>query len=89
MRRVHVEVTGSVQGVFFRATCVERARDLGLAGWVRNTLDGRVEAEFEGDGAAVGSILVWCHEGPPMARVDAVAVREETPTGEPGFRAVR
>jgi acylphosphatase len=86
---VHVEVTGSVQGVFFRATCIERAREFGVAGWVRNTLDGRVEAEFEGDDDAVGSLVAWCHEGPRSARVDRVDVREEPPTGERGFRAIR
>ena len=48
MRRVHVSIEGRVQGVFYRATCVELARELGLAGWIRNTLDGSVEAEFEG-----------------------------------------
>jgi acylphosphatase len=89
VRRVHVEVSGSVQGVFFRASCVERARELDVAGWVRNTLDGRVEAEFEGDDAAIGSILAWCQEGPPSARVDRVDVREEVPIGERGFRAIR
>jgi acylphosphatase len=89
VRRVHVWVTGSVQGVFFRATCIDRARELGLAGWVRNTLDGRVEAEFEGDDGALGSILDWCREGPPLARVESVEVRDKAPTGEQGFRATR
>jgi acylphosphatase len=89
VRRVHVSVSGSVQGVFFRATCIERARALGVAGWVRNTLDGRVEAEFEGNDGAVEAILAWCAEGPPLARVDSVDVRDEPPTGDQGFRAVR
>jgi acylphosphatase len=89
VRRVHVLVSGSVQGVFFRATCIERARELGVAGWVRNALDGHVEAEFEGGDAAVHAILAWCREGPPLARVDAVEIRDEPPTGELGFRAIR
>lgn len=89
MRRVHVEVRGRVQGVFFRSTCVERARALGIGGWVRNTLDGRVEAEFEGEPDAVDAIVAWCSEGPPFAHVDELEVRQERPTGERGFRVVR
>jgi len=86
---VHVEVRGRVQGVFFRASCVERARALGIAGWVRNTLDGQVEAEFEGEPHAVATILEWCSEGPPFAVVDQVDVREASPTGERDFRVTR
>ena len=86
MRRIHVSVSGRVQGVFYRSGCAERARALGLAGWVRNTLDGRVEAEFEGEDAAVEAILGWCREGPPRARVAGIEVADEPPTGEAGFR---
>lgn len=86
---MHVEVRGRVQGVFFRASCVERARALGVTGWVRNTLDGHVEAEFEGEPQAVAAILEWCSEGPPFAVVDQVDVRESSPTGEQDFRATR
>jgi acylphosphatase len=89
LRRIHVSIEGRVQGVFYRATCVERARALGLAGWVRNALDGRVEAEFEGEPAAVEAMLDWCREGPPHAHVEAVDVREDDPTGEQGFRPTR
>jgi len=78
-----------VQGVFFRASCVERARTLGVAGWVRNSLDGRVEAEFEGEPDAVAAMLAWCSEGPPAARVVGVEVRDEPPIGEHEFRATR
>jgi len=89
MRRVHVSIEGRVQGVFFRASCVERARELGLAGWVRNALDGRVEAEFEGEPEAIEQMVAWCREGPPYARVDGVNVREDALTGEQGFRVTR
>ena len=89
MRRVHVSIEGRVQGVFFRASCVERARELGLAGWVRNALDGRVEAEFEGEAEAIERMLTWCREGPPHAHVDRLDVREDTLTGEEGFRVTR
>ena len=87
MRRVHVRVEGMVQGVFFRASCRRRADELSLGGWVGNRSDGAVEAVFEGPPDAVQAILDWCREGPPHARVDAVEVEEEQPTGErPPFR---
>jgi acylphosphatase len=82
-------VSGRVQGVFYRATCAERAREEGLAGWVRNASDGRVEAVFEGPGEAVEAMVAWCREGPPSARVAAVDVAEEDVKGEEGFRVTR
>jgi acylphosphatase len=86
VRRVQVEVRGRVQGVFFRSTCAERARALGVSGLVRNTPDGLVEAEFEGASDVVDAMVRWCREGPPSARVDSVEVREMPATGERGFR---
>jgi acylphosphatase len=82
-------VSGRVQGVFYRATCAERARALGLAGWVRNASGGRVEAVFEGSSDAVEALVAWCREGPPAARVVAVDVAEEAVEGEEGFRVTR
>jgi acylphosphatase len=89
VRRVHVSIVGRVQGVFFRATCVERARALDLGGWVRNTPDGRVEAEFEGEAEAVEQMIAWCRVGPPLADVEWVEFREIAPTSESEFRATR
>ncbi len=89
MRRVHVFVTGRVQGVFFRAACAEQARALGISGWVRNASDGRVEAVFEGPGPGVEAMVRWCRHGPPHAHVDSVDVSEEAPAGETGFRISR
>lgn len=86
MRRVRVQISGHVQGVFFRVSCARRAEELGLAGWVRNASVGRVEAVFEGDGAEVEAMLGWCRKGPPHAEVDRLEVVEETPTGAEGFR---
>ena len=74
-RRVHVE--GRVQGVFFRDSTRRVARDLGLVGWVRNCPDGRVEAVFEGDAAAVERALDFVRSGPPLARVVQVRVDDE------------
>jgi acylphosphatase len=81
-----VIVSGQVQGVFFRAECAERARALGLSGFVRNTPGGTVEASFEGDPADVDAMIRWCGEGPPMAIVDDVEVTEEPPRGDATFR---
>jgi acylphosphatase len=87
-RRVRVRVTGRVQGVFYRASCAREARARSVAGWVRNAEDGAVEAAFEGQAADVEALLAWCRGGPPLARVDAVEVMEEAPTGGSGFRVL-
>jgi len=83
--RVHVEVTGRVQGVFFRDSCRQTARRLDVSGWVRNTAAGSVEGEFEGEDLAVQALVDWCREGPPYATVTGVSVSPKTPTGETGF----
>lgn len=83
-RRVLVD--GRVQGVGYRQGCADRARALGLSGWVRNRSDGRVEAFFEGPAAAVAQMLDWCRSGPPMARVTDLRVADEIPGGLSGFR---
>jgi acylphosphatase len=84
-RRVHVVVSGRVQGVFFRASCAQEASARGLGGWVRNRYDGCVEAVFDGDTEAVAGIIEWCREGPAGATVMDVEVHEEIPTGERVF----
>ena len=86
VRRVRVVVSGRVQGVFYRAECASRARAQGLAGYVRNLPDGRVETAFEGEPDAVERMIAWCREGPPLARVETVEVRDEPPAGDPDFR---
>ena len=84
-RRARVLVSGDVQGVFFRDSTREKAQALGLAGWVRNLPDGRVEAVFEGDDDRVGEMVSWCHEGPSDARVSDVSVEDEEPESLSGF----
>lgn len=74
-----------VQGVFFRYEARERARTRGLAGWVRNLLDGRVEAVLEGPDEAVESMVDWCRRGPRGAEVTDVEVIAEEPEGLEGF----
>jgi len=83
--RAHVFVSGTVQGVYYRANTRETARERGVSGWVRNLDDGRVEAVFEGAEDAVASMIEWCHEGSPAASVQDVEVRDEEPRDEQGF----
>lgn len=85
MRRAHVHVSGLVQGVSFRWYTAQRARERGVAGWVRNLPDGRVEAVFEGDDGSVAAMVEWCRTGPRGARVDRVDVADETPEGLGSF----
>ncbi len=70
--RLHVWVEGKVQGVFFRDTVRQGAVLLGLAGWVRNLSDGRVEAVFEGPRDVCGKALDMVEVGSPSSRVDRV-----------------
>ena len=83
--RKRVFVSGRVQGVWFRESLREQAVALGVAGWVRNLMDGRVEALLEGPEPAVDRVVAWCHQGPSRAHVDGVEVRLESPIGESGF----
>ena len=85
MIRCRVLVSGRVQGVGFRWSCWRMAEKEGLAGWCRNLPDGRVEACFEGEEAAVQRAVNWCREGPSHALVTGVEVVPETPRGEAGF----
>ncbi len=82
-RRILVE--GRVQGVFFRDTCRDEATAAGVAGWVRNLPDGRVEVVAEGDPAAVDRLESWCREGPSHADIAGVEVTEAEPEGLSGF----
>jgi acylphosphatase len=80
--RVHLFISGRVQGVNFRYYTQRKAQELELTGWVRNLWDGRVEALFEGEAKAVQHAINWCHVGAPSAQVDRVEVNYEQPTGE-------
>ena len=90
MKRLHVLVTGTVQGVWFRESTRREAEQRGVTGWVRNLPDGRVEAVFEGPAHGVEAMAAWCQKGPPNAQVERVDVRAEEPTGEfPTFAVQR
>ena len=72
--RAHLIISGRVQGVFFRAETQRAAGMYGVTGWVRNRPDGTVEAVAEGSRTDVVSLINWCKNGPPIARVDDVEV---------------
>jgi acylphosphatase len=83
--RRRVRVSGRVQGVWFRESCRRLATSAGVTGWVQNRADGRVEAVFEGDAAAVDAMVEWCRTGPPRAVVVNIEVEAEPPAGEVHF----
>ena len=74
MRRAYIVVTGRVQGVLFRRYVQERARELGVTGWVKNTLDGDVEMVCEGKEKDITSFISHMRKGPSMAEVKDVQV---------------
>ena len=90
MLSIHVKILGLVQGVFFRASTQEQARQLNINGWVKNCLDGSVEALFEGNEAQIDRMLAWCEEGPPHARVEQVDILEskDCTNSQEGFNII-
>lgn len=72
--RAHIFVRGRVQGVFFRKNTCQKAKEIGITGWVRNLDDGRVEAIFEGEKEKVEEMLGWAKKGPVWAKVDDLEV---------------
>lgn len=80
-KKLHVWVSGRVQGVFFRAGARDIARREGLVGFARNLPDGRVEVVAEGEEAGLRALVEYCRQGPPHARVDHIQVEWEEPRG--------
>ena len=70
--RLHLWVSGRVQGVFFRGAAADEARTLAITGWARNRADGRVEIVAEGRRRALNALMAWAYDGPPSARVTQV-----------------
>ncbi|PNU20052.1 acylphosphatase [Geothermobacter hydrogeniphilus] len=70
----HLLISGRVQGVWYRGSTKDKARELGLTGWVRNLPDGRVEALACGPQEQIEALIQWCHQGPPAAQVSEVEV---------------
>lgn len=78
----HIRVYGRVQGVFYRYSTMQKAKDLDLVGWVRNVHDGSVEIVCEGEENTIERFIAWCREGPSGARVEHLDIRWETPHGD-------
>ena len=88
MNAKRLVISGRVQGVGFRDWMVRQAEALGVSGWVRNRLDGSVEALVAGDTAAVEELLRLCRRGPRMARVVTIEEDMADPPDYYGFRQV-
>ncbi|MFN7145256.1 MAG: acylphosphatase [Myxococcota bacterium] len=80
--RLHLTVSGRVQGVYYRAFAQAEARRRGLVGWVRNLPGGGVELLAEGPRMTLEGLLTWAWEGPPAARVERVEAVWAAATGE-------
>lgn len=80
--RVHLLISGEVQGVFFRQETKRRADRLDVKGWIRNRDEGAVEAVFEGESQNVRSLIEFCRHGPPRAIVTDVDVERKNYVGE-------
>jgi acylphosphatase len=79
--RVHLVISGIVQGVWYRASTKVMAEQLGLTGWVKNRPDGCVEAVFEGDEQKVKEMVAWCWKGPPNAKVTDISMKDDQIVG--------
>lgn len=74
MSRVHLLISGRVQGVTFRASTKRKAQSLELKGWVRNTDDGKVEAVIEGEKEKIEELIEWAERGPRLADVENIKI---------------
>ena len=76
---VHLNISGRVQGVYYRASMLQEAQKLGLTGWVMNRADGSVEEVAEGWKAKIEELIAWCRQGPQGARVSNVEAQWQKP----------
>ena len=75
--RVHLIISGKVQGVYFRKHTQDTSRENNVYGWVKNLLNGDVECVLEGLKSNVDQVMMWCHQGPPGSHVDNVKIKYE------------
>ena len=86
MNRIHLTISGRVQGVYFRQTTRTKAKELGVSGWVRNRSNGTVELVAEGPLESLDMLAKWCEAGPEMAQVLGIDRVDEVAVGLPdGF----
>jgi len=81
-KRVHLLISGRVQGVYFRQTMMETAEKNNVLGWVQNLPDDKVESMLEGNDSNVDAVIEWAHFGPAGAVVDELKITEESYIGE-------
>jgi len=74
MKQVHIFVSGTVQGVFYRHNTRKKAKELRIKGWVRNLYNGRVEVTAEGEEEDLKKFIEWCKKGPELAFVENIEV---------------
>lgn len=84
-----ITVSGRVQGVFFRASTRDKAKSLGLIGFVKNQPDGSVYIEACGEVEKLKELVDWCHQGPSQAVVENVETSEISPGGYASFEIRR
>ena len=77
MIRAKINISGQVQGVFFRRSAKLEAEKLGIAGWAKNLDNGSVGVMAEGERQKVDEFIKWCESGPPFAKVEKVEVEEQ------------
>ena len=89
MKEVHIVISGIVQGVFFRSSIDQQAKQHRITGWVRNTQQNTVEAVFQGESENVNAIIEWCKKGPENAQVTNIVINDQPLTAPyPDFRIV-
>lgn len=76
-KQLNIKITGSVQGVFYRTNAQEQAQKLGITGWVKNDQDGGVSICAQGEEKTLNSLIEWCKEGPPGAKVTNIETTSE------------
>ncbi|HXV42357.1 MAG TPA: acylphosphatase [Anaerolineae bacterium] len=79
MKRVRILIEGRLQGANFRYYTQQHAQKLGLAGFVRNLSDGRIEIDAQGDDKNVDEMLAWCQEGPQSGQIKSILFRYDEP----------
>jgi acylphosphatase len=86
IKRIQIRINGRVQGVYYRKSAQQKARELSLKGFVRNEPDGSVYIEAEGDEEKLKKLVAWCNDGPPLAMVADVMTKELPVREEKDFR---
>jgi acylphosphatase len=86
LERIHLLISGRVQGVGFRYSALRTADSLGLRGWVRNLPDGRVEVMAEGDRGILDEFVQWCRRGPAGANVTNVSIESRNGVESTSFK---